>query len=307
MMFARLVGVAGVVSLGWLLAGCGGGGGSDGPTLTQQYQAAMAIGNPDSRVLRLIEVAKAQDAAGDASGAEQSLKDAFKAAGEITDDLYGQASAYGDIAAMQGHCGLRGSAKNTVQLSRDLQEKIENPKHRVAVLCKISLTYGRYLENSTAAEVYMGQAKGLVSGLEDPRDKVEGLMDLAQTCQDMEMPEQADAMVDAAIEAANGIQRPRDRCDMVTQVASRLIAMNQQEKAVARFEEAIAATESIETPESRAFALAEIGLAMGQSGMYDRAYALFDKASDLAYKEVNDTGLQAEITQTIDRYRRQLQ
>jgi tetratricopeptide (TPR) repeat protein len=306
MMFARLVGVAGVVSLGWLLVGCGGGGGNEGPTLTQQYQAAMAVANPDSRVIRLIEVAKAQDAAGDASGAERSLKDAVEAAGEITNDTFGQASAFGDIAEMQGQCGLRGSAKKSVQMARDLQEEIETPKNRVAVLCKISLTYGRYLDNPKAAEAYMNKAKGLVNELEDPVDKVDGLMDLAQTCQEMEMPEQADVMVDAAIAAANAIQRPRDRCDTITQVASRLIAMNQKEKAVARFEEAITATEVIETPESQAFALAEIGYAMGKAGMYDRAYALFDKASEVSYKKVTDAGLQAEILERIDRYRGEL-
>jgi tetratricopeptide (TPR) repeat protein len=309
MMFARAVGVASVVSLSWLLFGCSGNGGSgsDGLTLTQQYQAAMAEANPDTRALRLVAVARAQEDAGDASGAEQSLKDALAAASEIADDPYGKASAYADIAEMQGYCGLRGSAKDSVQIARDLQEEIENPKNRVAVLCKVSLTYGLYLEKPNAAKAYMDQAKDLVNNLKDPLDKVEGMMDLAQACQNMGNAEQADTMVTAAIDAAHAIERPRDRCDTITQVASRLVAMNQQEKAVARFEEAIAATESIETPESRAFALAEIGLAMGQSGMYDRAYALFDKASDLAYKEVTDTGLQAEITQTIDRYRGQLQ
>lgn len=308
MMFARVLGVAVFVCLGWLLVGCsGGGGGNDGLTLTEQYQAAMAEPNPDTRVLRLVAVAMAQEDAGDSGGAEQSLKDALAAAGEISDDVYGQASAYADIAEMQGYCGLRGSARDSVRLAVDLQENIENDKNRVAVLCKISLTYGRYLEKPNAAKAYMDIAKDLVNKLEDPLDKVEGLMDLAQTCQNMGNAEQSDAMVTAAIDAANAIERPRDRCDTITQVASRLVAMNQQEKAVARFEEAIAATESIETPESQAFALAEIGLAMGQSGMYDRASALFDQASDLAYKEVKDTGLQQEITQTIDRYRGQLQ
>ena len=100
MMFVRLVGVAAVVSLGWLLVGCGDGGGNGGLSLTERYEAAMAVPNPDSRVLRLLDVAKAQDAAGDASGAEQSLKDAVDAAGEMTGDPYGQASAFGDIAAV---------------------------------------------------------------------------------------------------------------------------------------------------------------------------------------------------------------
>ena len=57
MMFARVLGVASVVCLSWLLVGCsGGGGGNNGPTLTEQYQAAMAEPNPDTRVLRLVAV-----------------------------------------------------------------------------------------------------------------------------------------------------------------------------------------------------------------------------------------------------------
>ena len=308
MMFARVLGVASVVCLSWLLVGCGGnGGGGDGLTLSEQYQAAMAEPNPGTKVIQLVAVARQQEDAGDAGGAEQSLKDAVAAANTITDDPFGQASAFADIAEMQGYCGLRGSARDNIQVARDLQETIENPKNRVAVLCKVSLVYGLYLEKLIAAKAFMDEAKGLVDELQDPVDKVDGLMDLAQTCQHAGNAEQADAMVAAAIEAANAIERPRDRCDVITRVASRLVAMNQQEKAVARFEEAIAATQLIETPESQAFALAEIGLAMGQSGLYDRAEALFEKAGDLAYKEVTDTGLQAEITQTIDRYRGLLQ
>jgi tetratricopeptide (TPR) repeat protein len=305
MMFARLVGVVGVLSLGWLLVGCGGGGGDEGPSLTEQYRAALATPSPGGRVIKLVEVAKAQHDAGDASGAEQSLRDAAEAAGEITDDPYGLAMAFNDIAEMQGRCRLKGKAKDSIGQVRNALDKIEDPKQRVAVLSKMALTYGLYLDNKTAAEVRMDQAKELVDELEQPADKVDGLMDLAQSLQKMEMTEQADGMVEAAIEAAKTIEHPRDRCDAVIAVASRLVTMNQKEKAVARFEEAIAATEAIEAPASQAHALAEIGLAMGRAGMYDRAEALFQQASDLAYDKVTDAGLQAEITQKLDRYRRQ--
>jgi tetratricopeptide (TPR) repeat protein len=306
MMFARLVGTVSVLSLGWLLVGCGGGGGNEGPSLSEQYRAAMSETNPDGRVIKLIEVAKAQDAAGDSPGAEQSLRDAVEAAGQITGDPYGRATAFNDIAEMQGQCGLRGSAKDSIRQVRNALKEVEDPKSRVAILSKMSLTYGRYLDNKSAAEVRLNEAKALVSQLEQPADKVDGLMDLARTFQEMEMPAQADGMVDAALEAARAIERSRDRCDAITGVASRLIAMNQREKAVALFQEAIDATESIEEPASRAHALAEIGLAIGKAGMYDRANELFDKASDLAFKEVTDAGLQAEIRERIDRYRGQL-
>ena len=69
-----------------LAAGCGDGkqtGG--GPSLADEYEAAMKEFNPERRASRLIDVAARQRASKDSAGAKRSLDAAFKACDEVED------------------------------------------------------------------------------------------------------------------------------------------------------------------------------------------------------------------------------
>jgi tetratricopeptide (TPR) repeat protein len=304
-MLIRVIGGIGVSAAVWALVGCGGGDGDEGPSLTQQYHEAMQIESPEGRATKLVGVATKQDAAGDSSGAERSLRDAVEAANQI-EDAIGKATAFNDIAELQGQCRMLTEATTSVKKVRDAVEEIDDEQTKVALWSKMAVTYGLYLNKKSTAEVYLKKAEELVNKLTEPADKVTALLALAYNFQRMEMQEQADGMVEAAITTAKGIEEPRGRCNAIAEVASQLVKMGRQDDAVARFDEAIAEAESIEDALSQAYALAEIGHAMGQAGMGDKGAALLDKAAAVANEKVTDRSMQTVILEQIDRYRGQL-
>ena len=280
------------------MAGCGGGGGAEGPTLSEQYKQALTLVNPESRATQLVNVALKQETAGDAIGAETSVTAAFEACAEIEDPI-GRAGAFNRVAAAQGKLYLPGEAKDSLREVRDLAAEIESSEQKAILYAAMAVTYGKHLRDDDNAERYMKKAQTAVEEMDDPTGKLNAMLSVARSCAELELTGRADAAVQSALELAKSQEDARARANAITSIATALAEMNQAAKATATFDEAVEAAGAIDDPLSKAHALTDIAGFMIDAGSKGKAQATLMAANATADK-IEDASLKAEVREKIN-------
>jgi tetratricopeptide (TPR) repeat protein len=278
------------------VAGCGGDRGTGEPTLQEQYERALGVANPETRAKRLVSVAFKQERAGDSAGAEQSLRQAAESCGKI-EDLRGRTRALNSLAYAQGKLGLLSEAKSSLKQVRKAAQQLEDPESKVAALSSMAVTYGRFLGNPTAADVYLREAEAVATATSEPVPKTRGLMEVAYRNHQLDRKENAAGLAAQALEQARAIPMPRQRSDAIACVASRMSMMKMAESQQL-FGEALESARAIDSDVSRAHALADIGIRLARAGQTQQAREILKEAESAA-DQIKDQGLQREILNKI--------
>ncbi len=287
------------------IVGCGGPK-NNGKSLTEEYQEALALPNADGRARALIRVAKKQENAGDRAGAERSLDDATNASDEVTDPAP-RAGVFNALADAQAKTGLFGDAKRSLkEVRKACEDESIDAEQKVIIYSKMAVTYGAYLKKKENAETYLEMAADLAVGVESPLGKVSSLMTVAEEFQKLDMASEADKLVTQSLEVAKSISDPRDQADAIASIASSLGQMGKEDQARTTFDEAIGTAEKIEDIVSKAHALADLAPKLAKVGRKSDARELLKKAAAAADKITGDKGLQNEVREKIDSYKREM-
>lgn len=271
-----------------LLAGCTGDE-PGGLTLRQQYEQAKKTADPRSRAIRLIQIAYEQDKAGDVQGVHESLAAAAEAAREISDAAE-KAETLASVAYAAGVVGWITEASQLVKELRSAIEPVEDKKIAAAATAKMAAVYGAHLENGGAADLYIRQAEEIAGQIEEPESRASALLSIAGRRFELEQPEEAVRVTDAALEAAQSIENLRRRADTLAEVAVRYHKIGQAEESLATFDEAIAAAESIsENYVSQSYALLNVAEKLHAAGHKQQALAVLDK-TEKAADQILDQG-----------------
>ena len=278
----------------------GGGGGASGPSLQERFQTAMNISSPTSRANQLIDVARDQNAAGDATGMRTSLDNAFAAASE-GDDPAATALAFNGLAAAEAEFGSKSKAEEALKEARKAATKIEVASIKVEQLGAVAVTFGTKLGDTDKASSYLKLASDSASAIEDPAMRSQAIISLAKCYHQIENKEESAAMTDAAAAAAKEIEGADKQANAIVGIAAKVQEMGQGDKAQELCEEAVALAESSQDALTKANVFAEAALVISKSGDSARAQELIKKAST-ATDQISDPGLKSEAEEKVGRY-----
>jgi tetratricopeptide (TPR) repeat protein len=147
-------------------------------------------------------------------------------------------------------CGSRSPTKRPTKPPKTLKEtrgaiqQAPNQEIAAAALAKLSVVYGKHLQNAAAGQTYMSQAEELAGQIESPEGQAKTLLAIAGRYQEMEQADEATRVADAALELARGVEDPRRRSETLAEAAVRLHKLGRSEEALSLFDESEAAAES---------------------------------------------------------------
>ena len=266
-----------------LLAGCGGGGDESGGTsFQQQFRDAKSTSDPQSRAVRLVQLAYQQHNAGTVEGVRESLAAAGEAARQI-EGADAKAETLATVAYAAGAVGWLSEASELVKDVRGAIEDVENQEVAAAATAKMAAVYGVHLDNARAAEVYIAQAEEIAGNIEDPESRARALVAIAGRRFELKQPEEAARLTEEASDLARSLEDPRRRADLLAEVADRYHKIGRSEQALSTFDEATAAAESIpDNYVSQSYALLNIASKLHAAGYKEQARAALAKTEQAA-------------------------
>ena len=122
------------------LTGCGGGG-DQGDSLSQQYEAALRQKSPEARALQLVKIALKQERASDLPSAERSLAAAAKACEKIPQPKQ-RASVLNTVVYAQAKIGFQTDANQQLMKIYQLIEQIEDREAKILIISKMVVSLG---------------------------------------------------------------------------------------------------------------------------------------------------------------------
>jgi tetratricopeptide (TPR) repeat protein len=296
------IAVVALLLIGTALLGCGGKKKTSGPSLEDQYRTAMTEPNLAARTSQLLTVADKQRKAGDLLGMEQSLNSAAEAAKRM-DDAKDKALALNRVAEAFGRAGRLAESKSLLREVSKAADQINEDEAKVTVLAKMAYTYGKHLNNQDLATSYLKNGEEIADGIPRPEGKIDALLEVALTCHELAMADNAKGLTDKSLAAARGLEDVRKRADAVTNAAATLSKMNRVNDAQATFQEAEKLIGEIPDAMSRAYAWLHLSDQLKASGRRPDAQKAL-KQAEAAADKVTDSSMRGPLLETIDRSRR---
>lgn len=272
------------VAFALVLPGCGGSSDPAGNGLSYRQQVARAQKEPlpDLRAKKLIRIAYGQAKAKDTLGAEETLRLAVEACGEIP-DAAARAGAFSFAAEVLARIGNGSKARAAMADALAAAGAVEDTETKALTLARVGRAQGA-MENLPAAVESLKRAEDLVAQLEDLVGKTLVLDTLAMSYQRIGREAESDRVITTALELAKTIEDDRQRCQAIAAVAARLSTMKKNQPAEQAFDLALQTAGKIDNLQSRTYALADVAEKLSKSGDHARTHKLLDEAEKLALK-----------------------
>lgn len=304
-----------VLSLGLLCgaAGCGGGRGpaGGGRSFPELVKEAQRLSMPSARAARLMDIAAAQRAAQDRSGAEDTLGLARKACEDVAEPA-DQAKLLAQLALEYARCQNHSTARPVAALAKAAQEKVPlktTAEYRAAVevLTGLAETYHALGESNDALRS-LQQAETLAMEMKPEKNadrlrqlQVEHLIAIASTYQAIDKRGSARQAAAKALELAREMTDPRERGDTLGAVAALQDKLKLSD-AEETFELAGKSLQEAQQPLERAHGLVILARNLLEAGRREQATGALNKAEQLADK-VKDSRFREELLTAIRKAR----
>ncbi len=276
---------------------------SRGVSYVDLVKEKLTLPDPIDRARELTKLMHAQATdGGDSFGAEETMKFAVKACGEI-DDPVRKVEAYCFLAEGQAAIKHSSDAKKSLKEALTFVEKVEGVPGKTRLYARIGRTQGRAGDIDGAAES-IATAEEMTAQLEGPYEKILALTDLAGSYTVIEKSEDVKRVVGTALKMAGALEDQRKQCEAIAKVAAKLQEMKNPEEARKAFDLAKATAEKIEDPHSRCYAMIDIAKKLHEAGYPAEARDLLNQAELLSNKISRPDFKQqtlVEIRTTIDK------
>ena len=279
-------------------AGCGGGSGKAGPSLSKQYQEALKQTDASMRASKLVTIAEAQKKAGDTLGSDASLSAASEAAYSLSEPS-SKANALNKVAAAYGRAGDTSTVKKLLKDTAKEIEKVPDPDIKIRTLADLASTTGLYLKNPDAAAEHLATAEKAAETIEGAQGKIAAQAKIAGAYARIERTKDAERILETVLAFARGLADPKEKAESLAAAASAQVSMKQTDAAKGTFDEAQQVAATIPADDQRGYALLHISQKLSLAGRKSDAKAALSKAQDAALK-VTDSSLKAALVEEIN-------
>jgi hypothetical protein len=279
--------------------------------LNEQYRLALGFSNPVMRAHRLLDVSKLQAEAGDVLSAQNSLRDAARAAGAVESlDVASQLRI--QIAGRWSEMGERGVARELISM---VHKAIFPEKEDVGYIADASRRIDVATQEIEFVERYdlapptwegidqvLDSCNTWTEEIDDTRFLLEAFAKMAATMHVVGRTEAAAELVNEVQMGIQSIDDPRLASDVLAILAVYLDKMERRDDAQAAFLQAAQSLERVEDPASRAYGWLEIAAAQNRIGLSARQ-AISNAESVTA--TIGDAGMQEAVRRKIGDLRSQ--
>jgi tetratricopeptide (TPR) repeat protein len=286
-----------------LVADCGSR--PKGKSLAQQYQDALKLPDAVERSRRLTGIAEKQQQAADLLSASQSLAAAKEAAHAVADP----GSRAAALIRLSGYyVRLEQSASQAQTVLNDARQAIGQVRDvdaKVPLLADLAAARGQHLKDADGAANDLKSAEEAAATIELPLTKTRSLTRIAVAYGKLELANEAERVLAAALDYARSQPDPRQKCDCLAEVAAARAAMKQSDQAMKLLDEARESAGAIAADDSRAYALINLAQKAKSGGRKQTARDLLSQAEDIA-RNLNDNSIRSPLLDDIQAARTDL-
>ncbi len=198
---------------------------------------------------------------GDSSNGGPSLSERYETALRTTDPVE-RARSLADIAVEQREAGSYSDSKKSIAAAIEACRDAEGPSAQASAYACVAMAQAKIGKRSDARSL-IRDARVHIAQIEQSKDRVGPLPDIARTCLQLEDSRAATAALRQARDAANEIQDQLSRSTCLIGIAPVHFEMKEDdEEGLALVEEAMGSAESIGDPRRRADALISMAAAL---------------------------------------------
>jgi tetratricopeptide (TPR) repeat protein len=282
--------------------GCGGKDSGE-TTVREELAKAKNTSNPALRAKRLVAVASKQRDAGDASGAESSLKMALTSCDKI-EDIDDRLKALNGVAEALAQTGDKTEAEAVLKQVKGEYPKIADGLSKVQIVTKMAEIYGRYLGKPRTAVRFLGDVASSAEAIPDAALRIEAMSGIAVAYHHFDATAEYEGQMQKTLDAARAVEDDRARTEGLLTVANGLSELKKDDQAKQLIAEADKLIDTIAEPHSRAYALVSLARAWDAAGEKASAKEAISRADDVA--DETDSSLRGPLKEKIAATRKEL-
>lgn len=282
--------------------GCGGKK-SEEMSVGEELAKAQQTSNPALRARRLVAVASKQRDAGDASGAQSSIKMALSSCDDI-EEMDNRLKALNGVAEALAQTGYKTEAEDVLKKVKESYPEIGDGLPKAQIVTKMAEIYGRYLGKKRTAVGFLNDVESSADAISDAALRIQAMADIAVAYHHFDAASEYEHQMQKTLASARAIQDPRSRTEGLLTVAIRMSQLKKDSDARQLIAEAEKLIDSISEPHSRAYALISLARALHESGGDAAAKEALARADEVADK--TDASLRGPLKEQIAATKREL-
>jgi len=252
-----------------------------GPSLTDQFDKAAGITDPNARARAMMGVALDQHQAKDSAGRNESLDEAEAAARKVEESL-ARAGVYTQLARTYAKVDDLYKAGGALEKAVAAAEKVAAPEPKARALSDIAEVQGALLEDQSAARRSLEKAEGLIEKIDTPQGQISAAASIARAYHKVGLKEDAQRVANKALEDAEALEDVELRAEMLTVVAGAQVQSGAKADAQSTLRKAVAAVDNVERPYTQVYRLKDVILQYLKAGNHEEAQKLYDRAKEIS-------------------------